>query len=348
VRAKSGEIEMKKKTLYTLLGALAVLMVIYLIQLSTHTKVSVKESTVQIFPDFSPNAVAKIAAYQDTAAEKRLVLEKSHGRWMVKSNFNAKAQEKQIEKLLETLKGMRGQLRSTKEELLSDFEIGEEETFHLVLYDKEGMELNHLLVGKKGPDWKSSFVRRSGESNVYLANENLLTQFGIYGEGPRELDFNRWTDLKIFDFAEKELTRVAVNTPRRKRVFEKREETSEIREDTTEAPTPMLPSVEYEWVQTLPNYESLEERKITNLARALANLRASEVVDPTQVDESGLSRPRYTVELTLKDGRSLVVSVGELRDKEAGSRYCRSSESDLVYIIPNFQFESIFERPFEK
>jgi len=71
-------------------------------------------------------------------------------------------------------------------------------------------------------------------------------------------------------------------------------------------------------------------------------------VDPTQVDESGLSRPRYTVELTLKDGRSLVVSVGELRDKEAGSRYCRSSESDLVYIIPNFQFESIFERPFNK
>ena len=339
---------MKKKTLYTLLGALLVLVIIYLIQLRTHTTVSVKESTVQILPDFSPNAVAKIAAYQDTAAEKRLVLEKSHGRWVVKSNFNAKAQENQVEKLLETLKGMRGQLRSTKEELLSDFEIGEEETFHLVLYDEEGTELNHLLVGKKGPDWKSSFVRRSGESNVYLVNENLLTQFGVYGEGERELDFNRWTDLKVFDFTEKELTRMAINTPKRKRVFEKREETPGISEDTTEVQTPMLPTIEYEWVQTLPNYESLEERKITNLARALANLRASEVVDPTQVGKYGLSKPYYTVELTLEEGRSLVFSVGELSDKKAESRYCRSSESDLVYIIPKFQFENIFERPFSK
>jgi len=339
---------MKKKTLYTLLGALLVLVIIYLIQLRTHTTVSVKESTVQILPDFSPNAVAKIAAYQDTAAEKRLVLEKSHGRWVMKSNFNAKAQEKQIEKLLETLKRMRGQLRSTKEELLSDFEIGEEETFHLVLYDEEGTELNHLLVGKKGPDWKSSFVRRSGESNVYLVNENLLTQFGVYGEGERELDFNRWTDLKVFNFTEKELTRMAINTPKRKRVFEKREETPEIREDTTEVQTPMLPTIEYEWVQTLPAFESLEERKITSLVRALANLQASEVVDPGQVQQYGLSKPHYTVELTLEEGRSLVFSVGQLSDKKAESRYCRSSESDLVYIIPKFQFENIFERPFSK
>jgi hypothetical protein len=348
VRAKSGEIEMKKKTLYTLLGALVVLIIIYLIQLSTHTRLSVKESSVEIFPDFSPDAVAKIAAYQDTVAEKRLVLEKSHGRWMVKSNFNAKAQEKQIEKLLETLKGMRGQLRSTKEELLSDFEIGEEETFHLVLSDEEGTELSHLLVGKKGPDWKSSFVRRSGESNVYLANENLLTQFGVYGEGERELDFNRWTDLKVFDFTEKELTRMAINTPKRKRVFEKREETPGISEDTTEVQTPMLPTIEYEWVQTLPASESTEERGIVNLVRALANLQASEVVDPTQVGKYGLSKPHYTVELTLEKGRALVFSVGQLSDKKAESRYCRSSESDLVYIIPNLQFQSIFERPFKK
>ncbi|KPJ50475.1 MAG: hypothetical protein AMJ41_01320 [candidate division Zixibacteria bacterium DG_27] len=339
---------MKKKTLYTLLGALVVLIVIYLIQLSTHTKVSVEESTVRIFPDFSPKAVAKIEAYQDTAAEKRLVLEKSHQRWVVKSNFNAKAQERQIEKLLESLKAMRGQLRSSKEELLSDFQIGEEETFHLVLYDKQGTELSHLLVGKKGPDWKSSFVRHFGESKVYLASENLLTQFGIYGEGERKLDSNRWTDLKVFDFTEKELTRMAINTPKRKRVFEKRAETPGISEDTTEVQTPMLPTIEYEWVQTLPAFESLEEIKITSLVRALANLQASEVVDPGQVQQYGLSKPHYTVELTLKEGRSVVLSVGELSDKKAESRYCQSSESDLVYIIPNFQFQSIFERPFKE
>jgi len=339
---------MKKKTLYTLLGALLVLVIIYLIQLRTHTTVSVKESTVQILPDFSPDAVAKIEAYQDTSTAKRLILDKSHNRWVVRNNFNAKAQEKQVEKLLETLKGMRGQLRSTKEELLSDFEIGEEETFHLVLYDKEGAELSHLLVGKKGPDWKSSFVRRSGETKVYLANENLLTQFGVYGEGERELDINRWTDLKIFDFEDRELARMAVNTPNKKRVFEKREETPGISEDTTEVQTPMLPSVEHEWVQTHPASESTEEREITNLVRALANLRASEVADPRQMESYGLSKPSYTVELTLQDGRSLVFSVGQLSDQRAESRYCSSSESDLVYIIPNFQFQSIFERPFKE
>lgn len=348
MRAKPGEIEMKKKTLYTLLGALAVLVIIYLIQLRTHTKLSVKESAVEIFPDFSPEAVAKIVAYQDTAAEKRLVLEKSHDRWVVKSNFNAKAQEKQIEELLQTLKGMRGQLRSTREELLSDFKIGEAETFHLVLYDKEGTELDHLLVGKKGPDWKSSFIRHFGQSEVYLANENLLTQFGVYGEGQRELNSNRWTDLKIFDFTEEELTRVAVNTPRSKRVFEKKEKTPGVSEDSTKAETSALPKVEYQWVQTLPASETTEERGIVNLVRALANLQASEVADPALAGEYGLSKPYYTVELSLEEGRALVFSVGQLSDEKAESRYCKSSESDLVYIIPRFQFEAVFERPFNK
>jgi hypothetical protein len=343
-----GEIGMKKKTLYTLLGALAVLVIIYLIQLSTHKKVSVEESTVPILPDFSPAAIVKIEAYQDTSAEKSLILDKTHDRWVVKSNFGAKAKETQVTKLLESLEGMRGQLRSTREELLSDFSIGEEQTFHLVLYDEEGNQLYHLLVGKKGPDWKSAFVRRAGESKVYLANENLLTQFGIYGEGTRELDFNRWTDLKLFDFDEKDLTQMVVETPKRKRVFERREKTPKVSEDTTEAEMTRAPQVEYEWVQISPEYESLEARPIQNLARAMVNLHGAEVVDPDKPQEYGLSKSRHRVELTLTGGRSVVFVVGEESDKKTGNRYCQASESDLVYTIPKFQFENIFERPFNR
>lgn len=57
---------------------------------------------------------------------------------------------------------------------VAKFQINEHSP-HVVFFDKRGKALTRLFVGKQGPDFMSSFVRRGDEDAIYLVEKNLHT-----------------------------------------------------------------------------------------------------------------------------------------------------------------------------
>ncbi len=45
------------------------------------------------------------------------------------------------------------------------------------LFDKEGKNMAHLYIGKTGPAFTESYVRKEGEKEVYIANRYLRSSF---------------------------------------------------------------------------------------------------------------------------------------------------------------------------
>ncbi len=56
------------------------------------------------------------------------------------------------------------------------FEISEH-SLHIILYDIDKRELDRIYIGKHGPDMFSSFIKRSGAQEIYLAPHSLRQFF---------------------------------------------------------------------------------------------------------------------------------------------------------------------------
>ena len=61
---------------------------------------------------------------------------------------------------------------ATEKESVGKFQINEH-SLHIILYDRDNKELGRLYVGKTGPDFMSTFVKRGDSDAVYLVQENL-------------------------------------------------------------------------------------------------------------------------------------------------------------------------------
>ncbi len=62
------------------------------------------------------------------------------------------------------------------------FEINEF-SLHVILYDKEGQELDRVWIGKHGPDLFTNFVKKKDSDDVYLVRQNLRDLFLVPLEG---------------------------------------------------------------------------------------------------------------------------------------------------------------------
>lgn len=65
----------------------------------------------------------------------------------------------------------------------------------LVISSKDGKELYNLLIGKASTDEKGVYVKFDKDKTVYLTDRNFSRSL--------ELDFNSWTDLRLFTTAVK-------------------------------------------------------------------------------------------------------------------------------------------------
>lgn len=78
---------------------------------------------------------------------------------------------------------------------VAKFQINEHSP-HVVFFDAQGKTLARIFVGKQGPDFMSSFVRRGDENAIYLVEKNLHTlmllpfEDWLFKEKPKTSDEN--------------------------------------------------------------------------------------------------------------------------------------------------------------
>lgn len=84
-----------------------------------------------------------------------------------------KADPVKVTELLTHLKTLKAfEPVATEKESVGKFQINPH-SLHVILYDANEKELGRLYVGKMGPDFMSSFVKKGDSDAIYLVDENL-------------------------------------------------------------------------------------------------------------------------------------------------------------------------------
>lgn len=131
-----------------------------------------KQKKEVLFPDLNIDQIDKIFIKQ---GEEETVLQKKEGSWQ-RNEATQSAQKEKVEMLLETVKEME------KEELVSQ----NPEKRDIYKVDNSGMqvvlksgdqEFVNLYVGKRGPDFLSTYVRKKDSDNVWLIKKTLQSIF---------------------------------------------------------------------------------------------------------------------------------------------------------------------------
>ncbi|OGY43004.1 MAG: hypothetical protein A2Y67_03390 [Candidatus Buchananbacteria bacterium RBG_13_39_9] len=107
--------------------------------------------------------------------DKTTILQKENDKWLVSSENNAEANLDYINKLIDALKEVKqGTIISQNKDKLATFELAEGQYTKVKLSDSSNNILLELLVGKMGPAYTQSYVKKLNSDNVLLINQNLL------------------------------------------------------------------------------------------------------------------------------------------------------------------------------
>ena len=131
------------------------------------------------FPDFDANTIESIEGIQ---LSQGVQLERDGDSWKVAprgtSDWNP-ADSNRVKQVLGIFGDLsRGLLVSSNREKQSLYHVGEE-GLTIRLIDRAGKERVGMIIGKNSPDLLGTYVRHSGEDDVYLVDRALTGLFSI-------------------------------------------------------------------------------------------------------------------------------------------------------------------------
>jgi len=157
---------------------------------------------ITLLPEIKESRPNYICAFSRSDTTKKLELKKVKDSWEVhvkqkEQEFWAPAKVQKVEKLIKDLSDFTGELRSSNKKYLSDFGLGHGQGLEVIL-KRDGSEIARIVVGKKGPSWGTSFVKRDDSDRVFLVSRDLLGDFDIWTnelKGP--IDVRPWINMVV-------------------------------------------------------------------------------------------------------------------------------------------------------
>ncbi|MBX6422396.1 DUF4340 domain-containing protein [Thermosulfurimonas sp. F29] len=203
---------MSPRNLVFLLGLLVILTVMYLVVQRAERPEGMREALLTRLGHRDWKDADEIRAWLGNSTRK-LVIRFSGGRWEVwgpsrRENFPHPAREALVERLLSDLSSLSGEERASGKDYEARFDLTPESALHIAGF-RQGRELFHLLVGKRGPYWESCFVRLHGREEIYLIPENLLARFEIWSDKPAAPSIDPWVDKTVLSLDPGNLRKMA-------------------------------------------------------------------------------------------------------------------------------------------
>lgn len=248
--------------------------------------------------------------------EKKVVFDKSSGRWLVSTSQDYPGDEKKITEALDKLKALQNaEIISTNPDSHPDMEVDEEKGTLLKLFGPNNSLIAELIIGKAGPTWGTSYVRRRNANNTVLVREGLHNTFTADGSD--------WLHKEIMKFELKDLSKVTVK--------------SKDGEYTIEQPE------ENKWKITSPAELPCDQDVASSIGRTLSNLSLADVAPSKDLTQYGLDAPTYSITVEVKDTSPKTIHVGKITEK-GEEYYARRDDSDFVILLRKYAVESIAKK----
>ncbi|MBX3176020.1 MAG: DUF4340 domain-containing protein [Candidatus Hydrogenedentes bacterium] len=345
---------MSFKKLLPFLAVLVVLLLLVLMKRGLQRTPSLEtQANLQplVAADLGAADIAKLELYAGAAPDEKVVLEKAGDAWVARSHFGAPVNADTIQGYLDKIENLQGEFRATAQgdAQLASYDLKEDQAFRVVAYAAGKNEPAADLLFGKAPSHSSVFVRKAGDTTVYVESNNLRREAGLFGEDLTEAPkADKWLDKTALSVEKDTLAKVSITTPDKSLVFEKR--VTEVPQpepaEGEEAPeAPAAPQVEEEWILTAGGAEkTYKDNALQGVFNRLASLTASNIVDPSKKAEWGLETPGFTLAAAPAEGDEIVIEGG--RPDLAGVGYIRvaSNERDVVYELSAYNFDQLFPK----
>ncbi len=330
---------MKKSQLLFLGAVLIILAGLYFYQQHPAT-IDQEEIYTQLCPDVQLDDIDEIEVWTGTTEKAApLHLKKREQAWWVELNeqgttFSAPAKPERLKRLVGHLNSLHGEKRAEGAAILDTFYLKDDQAMHLVLKENDKEKL-HLLVGKRGPEWDSCFVRKNKADTVYLASNNLLGLFDIWSEEPKQDPEARpWVDLMIISQGPSEVEGLSYARGTTEWSLVQGKQGDSEKEKRAEPASGKPEKTEAEWVLTLNGQEQIKgSEEIRKFLSGLFPLRAVDVAPPEKAQDAGLGPGDQYGRLTvhLKGKGIKILHIGRL-DKETSKGWIRDQRGVLFQV----------------
>ena len=162
-----------KRNTYILIGILAVLIIAAVLVLQRPGEQSVSADAGETLVAYDSTAIDRI---EISSAAATTTLQREGNGWMMTAPLRVKADDAGIHQLLGKGKAISLKaLISTNPQKQSVFQVDSNGT--LVRMFEKGAQCAAFRIGKTGPSYTETYVRREGSHDVYLADGMLLSTF---------------------------------------------------------------------------------------------------------------------------------------------------------------------------
>jgi hypothetical protein len=302
-----------KKTLI-LLGVLIILVAIVLIIEKSSDKKSDDETqngVPTLFTGFKPEEAAKIEIKQLSGDN---IIEKKEGKWIVTSSNNFPADQEAVEKLLETIKGFTTQdMISRNPQKQNIYLVNDKMGIGTTVSDVKNKVLAHVYIGKNGPNFMSTYVRKEAANEVYLQPGYLKS---VFDKGKTE-----WKDMYIFKFDPKTLAYLDLDSPDVKITCEKNKEGK--------------------WNVTKPQSFLANATTMDQISETLSKLTTNDYPEKKDLKEYKLDKPERQLTFKLSDGTEYKLLISS---EDKNKFYAIKPGSDMIFSLYKYRITNIFKK----
>jgi len=271
-----------------------------------------REEASPLFPDHKIEQVKKIVVKKSNTTT---TLENRDNLWYILDKEEYPADPTLVEGVIKKIQGFKkSNLASRKKDKHSLFEVKEGMGVEVTLLGPEKKELARFLIGKTGPDFLSTYIRKADSDDVYLYGDYLRADF--------DKQANNWRDKNILAFNTTEVVTLTISKVKEK-------ETIVLTKDT-----------QGNWQLEEPISSLAENPAIEKILTTLGNLKAIDFADEEkELKDSGLDAPTCQITVRLKDNRKKTLLVGNT--KERGQYYAKNDEKKYLFLLDQNTVESL-------
>jgi hypothetical protein len=321
----------RNRPLLILSLAVVALLAVSVFQRVLHRRAVTSPATATVVAaDFDPADINRVAvgAGDDSLA---VVLERLGEGWVARTAWDHPVDARKLQELLAAMDSLQGEFRSDEAAILDDYGLGpQSDPVKVTLFGKDWQPVCALLLGKRADDGSGVFVRAPSSNAVYLARTEVRGKLGLWSPEAKP-ETRHFLDLSVFKTDAAGISRIALHQGDKTLVMEKILAASGPGDGS--APPPR----DWEWMLTAPSRRALAKTKVDGVMNAMAAVQAADVADPgVGMEKYGLWRAERRVEVTLADGSTFELRVGDARPAANGAqegRYCMTSRDRKIWVI---------------
>jgi hypothetical protein len=309
---------MRVREITILVGVLLLLAGIYILAVKPFGRRAAESMLREnlLFPELTADLADTITIKTPSGT---LTFTRTDNDWIIGNGRNFHADAARVRESLEAVAGL------TKSELVSIvpdkhavFEV-DDRTGSSVVVRGGGTTLANLVVGKRGPDFVTAYVRAAGADEVYLSQPGLSSSL------LRSVD--DWRDRKVMTFAMNQVTTLTIETDEGGLVIDAGGETG--------------------WLVREPEEAPANTKRVEVLLVALGDLSALGFEDELSpaacgLDPTGGARPAATVTAELRAAPPQTIWIGGGDDVH---RFVRRADRETIYRVSASTVEHILRDP---